>query len=99
MEDKKFCSNCGAKVDPKAEICPKCGVRMIKIDGKSKTTAGILALLLGGLGAHKFYLGKGWQGILYLLFCWTYIPTIAALIEGVIYLTMSDIEFERKYGK
>jgi predicted amidophosphoribosyltransferase len=26
--DKKFCSNCGAEIDAKAEICPKCGVRV-----------------------------------------------------------------------
>ena len=66
---------------------------------KSKVVAGILAILLGTLGAHKFYLGKiGW-GIVYLLFCWTYIPTIAGIVEGLIYLTMSDEAFEQKYGR
>lgn len=43
----------------------------------------ILAMLLGGLGAHKFYAGKPGQGILYLLFCWTYIPEIIGFIEGI----------------
>jgi TM2 domain-containing membrane protein YozV len=65
---------------------------------KDKTTAGILALLLGGLGIHKFYLGKGLQGLLYLIFCWTFIPAIVALIEGIMYLTMSQAEFDRKYN-
>lgn len=65
---------------------------------KDKTTAGILALLLGGLGIHKFYLGKGIQGLLYLIFCWTFIPAIIALIEGIMYLTMSQAEFDRKYN-
>ena len=65
---------------------------------RNKVVAGILALLLGTLGAHKFYLGKiGW-GIVYLLFCWTYIPTIVGIVEGISYLTMSDDAFERKYG-
>ena len=49
---------------------------------KNQTTAVILALLLGGLGAHKFYLGNAGVGILYLLFCWTYIPSIIAFIEA-----------------
>jgi len=64
---------------------------------KSKTTAGILAILLGGLGVHKFYLGKTGQGILYLIFCWTYIPAIIGLVEGIIYLTSSDEKFYEKY--
>lgn len=65
--------------------------------GKSKTTAGILAILLGGLGVHKFYLGRIGKGILYLIFCWTYIPAIVGLIEGIIYLTSSDEKFYTKY--
>ncbi|MDE6513340.1 MAG: NINE protein [Muribaculaceae bacterium] len=60
---------------------------------KSKTTAGILALLLGGFGVHKFYLGKSGMGILYLVFCWTYIPGLIALFEGISYLTKSDEDF------
>lgn len=60
---------------------------------KDKTTAGLLAILLGGIGAHKFYLGKPGQGILYLIFCWTYIPGILGLIEGIKYLVKSDQDF------
>ena len=65
---------------------------------KSKTTAGILAILLGGLGAHKFYLGQPLMGVLYLLFIWTFIPAILGLIEGIIFLTLSDVEFDQRYG-
>lgn len=64
---------------------------------KSKTTAGILAILLGGFGIHKFYLGKIFTGILYMLFCWTYIPSIIGFIEGIVYLTSSEEKFYRKY--
>lgn len=60
---------------------------------KSKTTAGILAILLGGIGAHKFYLGKSGMGILYLVFCWTYIPGLIGLFEGISYLVKSDEDF------
>jgi TM2 domain-containing membrane protein YozV len=35
---------------------------------KNKVVAGLLAIFVGGLGIHKFYLGKVGQGILYLLF-------------------------------
>lgn len=65
---------------------------------KSRVTAGVLALLLGGLGIHKFYLGKVGLGLVYLLFCWTWIPAIIALIEGIIYLTQSDQDFAAKQG-
>jgi TM2 domain-containing membrane protein YozV len=53
---------------------------------KSKIVAAILALILGGLGIHKFYLGQSGKGILYLVFCWTYIPGILAFIEGIMIL-------------
>jgi TM2 domain-containing membrane protein YozV len=65
---------------------------------KSRVTAGILAILLGDFGIHKFYLGKVGQGILYLIFCWTGIPAIIGLVEGILYLLMKDEEFAQKYG-
>ncbi len=63
---------------------------------KSKVTAGVLALVLGGFGVHKFYLGKIGMGILYLVFCWTYIPALVSFVEGIIYLCSSDENFSRK---
>ena len=78
--------------------------------GKNKTTAGLLALFLGGWGIHKFYLGYTVPGIIFLLtntfgflitwmFFW--IPNILVgiivFIEGIIYLTKSDEEFEQTY--
>lgn len=66
---------------------------------KNKTAAGLLSIFLGGLGVHKFYLGKTGMGILYLIFCWTYIPAILGVIEGIIYLTSSDENFYMKYVK
>lgn len=107
--DEKFCSECGAIIKAKAEICPKCGVRQyappfgsslsaVAPNGKSKLAAALFALFLGGLGIHKFYLGRiGW-GILYLLFCWTFIPALVGFIEGILLLVMSDSDFNRKYG-
>ncbi len=63
---------------------------------KSKVAAGLLAIFLGGLGIHKFYLGKTGMGILYLVLCWTYIPAIVGFIEGIIYLTSNDHNFQVK---
>ena len=40
-----------------------------------------LCLLLGGAGIHKFYAGKWFQGLLYVAFCWTWIPAILALFD------------------
>lgn len=65
---------------------------------KSRAVAVVLALFLGGFGAHKFYLGQiGW-GILYLLFCWTPIPWVVAIFEGLNYLLMGSANFARRYG-
>lgn len=66
---------------------------------KSKTTAGILAIFLGFIGIHKFYLGKWGQGLIYLLLCWTYIPAILGVIEGIRYLISTDEVFARKHDK
>lgn len=63
-----------------------------------KLAAVLFALLLGCFGAHKFFLGKTGMGILYLLFCWTGIPGIVSLIEGILYVAMSEEEFAEKYG-
>jgi len=98
--DEQFCSSCGEVIKKEAEICPECGVRAQSSSSGSKdrTTTAIFALFLGGLGAHKFYLGKMLQGVLYLLFFWTFIPAIVGFIEGIIYLTKSDQEFQEKYA-
>jgi TM2 domain-containing membrane protein YozV len=48
---------------------------------RNPSTALILTLLLGGLGAHRFYLRQWGWGIAYILFAWTFIPLIVALVE------------------
>lgn len=66
---------------------------------KSKTTAGFLALFLGGLGIHHFYLNRPWLGITYLLFCWTFIPAIVALIEAILYFSETQNAFDNKHNR
>jgi TM2 domain-containing membrane protein YozV len=65
---------------------------------RNKVTAGILSLMLGGIGIHKFYLGKFGQGIIYFLFCWTIIPLILSIIEGIKILTMTEEQFAVNYN-
>ncbi|MHB1606306.1 MAG: TM2 domain-containing protein [Leptospirales bacterium] len=55
---------------------------------KNRAAAGIFAILLGGFGDHKFDLDQVGMGALCPLFCWTFIPAIVGLIEGILYLTL-----------
>ena len=61
---------------------------------KDKTTAILLALFLGGLGIHHFYLGHYGRGILYLIFCWTGIPAILGVVDALIYAFGGGSEFK-----
>jgi TM2 domain-containing membrane protein YozV len=64
---------------------------------EKKIVAGILGILLGGLGIHKFYLGYTKEGIIQLILGFFCIGSIIGLIEGIIYLTKSDEEFVATY--
>jgi len=64
----------------------------------SKTKAALLAFFLGGIGVHRFYLGQGGIGFLYLLFCWTFIPSIIAFVDFILFLTMDEAKFNAKYN-
>ena len=65
---------------------------------KNKTTAALLALFLGGLGVHKFYLGRSGTGVAYLLFCWTLIPIVIGFFEGINLFSMKQEQFDRLYN-
>ncbi|MEN2414709.1 TM2 domain-containing protein [Flavobacterium mesophilum] len=63
-----------------------------------KISAGILAILLGALGVHKFYLGYTKEGIIQLLLgLMCGVGGIIGIIEGILYLTKSDEEFYQTY--
>jgi TM2 domain-containing membrane protein YozV len=66
---------------------------------KEKLTASLLAILLGDIGLHKFYLGQPFMGVLYLLFFWTFVPAVLGLLEGICYLSMKDEDFDKKYNQ
>ena len=94
----KFCSTCGEKIHRRAEICPKCGVRVAAPpQALSKLALLLITFFLGGIGGHKFYQKKYLLGTLYLLFFWTYIPTLAALVEFIIYACKSEPELQEMF--
>ncbi len=65
---------------------------------KDKNTAAILALFMGTIGVHKFYLGRIGAGILYLVFSLTFIPTLLGLIDFFVLALMDQDEFNRRYN-
>ena len=49
---------------------------------KDEVIGVLLAVFLGGLGIHHFYLRRDGLGLLYLVFSWTGIPMVIAWIEA-----------------
>ena len=95
---RMFCHACGTSIDAQAGICPACGVRQRSdTEPVSKAALLLMTFFLGGIGGHKFYLGKHWQGLLYLLFCWTGIPGLVALVEFIVYACTSSERLNEKY--
>ena len=70
---------------------------------KSKVAAGILAILLGSLGVHKFYLGYTKEGVIMLAVSVVSFGMLAGvvgiigLVEGILYLTKTDQDFAATY--
>jgi TM2 domain-containing membrane protein YozV len=109
------CGACGRQLSARATTCPQCGAPVkvrspapsqpVKYEPvrdrvpKSRSVAIALAVLFGGIGLHKFYLNRPGLGVLYVLFCWTLIPAVLGLLEGLVYLILSDADFHRLYFK
>lgn len=106
----KFCKNCGNKLEEGQQVCLGCGSLVDDNNnkkeanrtsngsvGKSKIAAGVLALFLGSLGVHNFYLGYTGKGVAQLLlttvgwiFCFgPAISSIWALVEAILIFTGS----------
>ncbi len=97
----KYCYACASAIDSRAVDCPRCGVRQpdnVGGYGKNRAGAALLAIIVGGLGIHRFYLGDIAWGVVYLLFSWTGIPSIIAWFEALYFLTRSDAQWAAVHG-
>jgi TM2 domain-containing membrane protein YozV/DNA-directed RNA polymerase subunit RPC12/RpoP len=105
---KKYCPECGAALRARDRYCSECDAPQepepaVRDAGSKKLAAGICAILVGGLGVHKFILGYTTAGVTMLLVslltCFVGSPVmhVIGLVEGIIYLTKSDEDFRRIY--
>src|SRR5688500_11744645 len=68
-----------------------------------KILVGILAIVVGAFGVHKFVLGYTTEGVIMLLVtvltCGiaAAVTSLIGIVEGILYLTKSDEEFVRTY--
>lgn len=78
----------------------------LRTGAENRIAAGVLGILLGCLGVHKFVLGYAVEGIIMLavslsgaILCWipTFVMAVIGFVEGIIYLTKSDAEFVETY--
>jgi len=66
---------------------------------KNRLIAALLAFFLGGFGIQHFYMGNKWFGILSLVFCWTYIPSIIGFVQAIMLFLMTDDKFYSQCNK
>lgn len=112
------CRNCGASLPlgggPMEQGQNQSPMGQKNVPGADKKVlAGVLAIIFGGLGVHKFILGYQNEGfillgtyvggiILAVITCGiaapiVLVPSIIGVIEGIMYLTKSDEEFVQTY--
>ena len=70
----KYCAQCGAQLVDEAVVCPHCGCAVAptktvdpNASPKSRLITLLLCIFVGGLGIHRFYVGKIGTGVLWLL--------------------------------
>ena len=106
----QYCSNCQAPLtqmssgyQPMQSVNPGAMTDWKEMGADKKMVAGILAILLGSLGVHKFILGYTTEGVIMLLVSvlscgiLAVVPSVIGIVEGIMYLTKSDEEFVRTY--
>lgn len=106
----QYCSNCQAPLSqmnsgyqPMQSVNPGAMTDWQAMGANKKMVAGILAILLGSLGVHKFILGYTTEGVIMLLVSvlscgiLAVVPSVIGIVEGIMYLTKSDEEFVRTY--
>ena len=106
----QYCSNCQAVLTPVStgyqplqSVNPHALTDWKTLGADKKLVAGILAILVGSLGVHKFILGYTTEGVIMLLVtvltCGIagVVMSVVGIVEGIMYLTKSDEDFVRTY--
>ena len=109
-EMAQYCTTCQAPLSsvstgyqPMQAVHPGAMTDWKTLGADKKIVAGVLAILLGSLGIHKFMLGYTTEGIIMLLVtvltCGIagVVMSVVGIVEGIMYLTKSDEEFVRTY--
>jgi TM2 domain-containing membrane protein YozV len=112
-ETAQYCTNCQAQLTPvsggyQPMQSVNQGASGAMTDWKAlgadkKILAGILGIVVGAFGVHKFVLGYTTEGLIMLLItvltCGIFgmVSSVIGIVEGIIYLTKSDEEFVRTY--
>ena len=91
------CENCEADIRSGALQCEACGHISSRFTYKSRVAASAFALFGGAFGLHRFYLGQ-WRALLYLMFCWTPLPWLIALVECIAFMTTDQRRWNRRYN-
>jgi hypothetical protein len=104
-EGDKYCQKCGAPIEKEtpASSFKKYvsedlkNMASFKSDNPSpcsRLAAALLCFFLGGFGAHRFYVGKTTSAVFMLLFFWTFVPCIIAIVDFIMILcgTFTDSE-------
>ena len=109
-DSAQYCSNCQAVLTPVStgyqplqSVNPHALTDWQAMGADKKIVAGILAIIVGSLGVHKFILGYTTEGVIMLLVtvltCGIagIVMSIIGIVEGIMYLTKSDEDFVRTY--
>ena len=107
-EAAQYCTSCQAPLSsvsgnvgyqPMQSVNPGQMTDWKQMGADKKIIAGILGILVGGFGVHKFVLGYTTEGLIQIAitFITCGVGSIIGLIEGIIYLTKSDEDFVRTY--
>lgn len=109
-EIAQYCTTCQAALapvnqgyQPMQSVHPGAMTDWKAMGGDKKIVVGILAILVGSLGVHKFVLGYTTEGVIMLLVSvlscgiLAVVMSVIGIVEGIMYLTKSDEEFVRTY--
>ena len=94
-EKQLFCRHCGEGMGMSASTCDACGISQSVGKPKSQAVAAMLALLCGGLGVHRFYLGQ-WWGVFYLFLL--PLSLMFSIGEAIVFACTTKKDWERHHG-